>query len=248
MSRKKLILLILVGVAGTGASYAFSMWMQTTVYEVRTTSENVVVAHSADEAFVLVERRREYVFGQRTELALTRYTPLPQPTRRFGGELTVVHVRGDSRTRRVIEGTDAEGTSAVVDGIFFWHRVDGGRWWRWNGTAFVEVDPEERKTLQSKLKPGGDPANREGWEQVRQPLGQGAAEIRVPLETQAFTVRCGDDDLGRGAKHLAVVLHPDRGPDEVLLDLKTGRRPATEAEIREIKVMTAGGGGAPTAR
>ncbi len=202
------------------------------------------MAHSRDEAFVLVETRRGAVVGQRTELALTRLTRLPHATRRLSEGLTAVHVRGGSRTKRAISGMDIDGSWTVVDGTFYWHRADGTRWWRWEESTFVEVDPADRP----KLKPGGDSANREGWKEIRQPQGKGTVEMRIPLETQPFTVRCGDEDLGRGSDHLTVVLHPDQGQDEVLLDLKTGRRPATEAEIREIKVMTAGGAGGPTAR
>jgi len=244
MSRKKLALLILIGLAGTTASYLFSMWLQSTAYDISYTSGDVVVAHSGDEAFVLVETRRGAVIGQRSELALTRLTRLPHSTRRLSEWVTAVHVRGGSRTKRAISGMDVDGSWTVVDGTFYWRRADGTRWWRWEEDTFVEVDQAQWP----KLKPGGDSANRERWKEIRQPQGRGAAELRVPLETQPFTVRCGDEDLGRGLDRLTVVLHPDHGHDEVLLDLRTGRRPATEAEIREIKVMTAGGAGAPTAR
>jgi hypothetical protein len=228
MSRKQLALLVLIGLAGTTASYLFSAWMRETSYDISITSADVVVAHSGDEAFVLASQRRDAVIGQRTELALIRFTRIPHSSRCLSEEITVVHVRGSSRTRQVMSGMDINGSWVVVDGRFYWHRADGTHWWRWEESAFIEVDQAP------KLKPGGDSANREGWTEVRQPQGHGAAEVRIPLQTQPFTLRCD------GTNHLTVVLHPDQGQDEVLLDLKTGQQPATEAEIREIKVMTAG--------
>lgn len=234
MSRKQLALLVLIGIAGTTASYLFSAWMQETSYDISVTSGDVVVAHSGDEAFVLTAQRRDAVVGQRTELALTRFTRLPHSSQCLSEEITVVHVRGGSRTKRVMPGMDIHGSWVVVDGSFYWHRADGTHWWRWDESAFIEVDQAP------KLKLGGESANREGWTELRQPQGHGAAEIRIPLKAQPFTLRCGDEDLGRGKDRLIVVLHPDNGQDEILLDLKTGQRPATEAEIREIKVMTAG--------
>jgi hypothetical protein len=156
-------------------------------------------------------------------------------------EMDVTHLTGGSVQKYASPDLDIAGSGVVVDGILYWTLGgDHVSKWRWTGTSFVELGPDEVRTLRGKYGYSKDQLKREGWEEIRYTFHGENKVIPLVIEDQAYHVSCISEELGHGARHLLVTLHGDGGApvDEVLLDLSTAFRPARPDELEAIERAT----------
>ena len=236
MNRKLLIALILVSLTGTVLWTWFSLSWQKIDYRVCETAGELVVLHTKDEAWVVYDHGRGWVSGPRSEMAMANLVPRSRAPQYLGHELNVIHLLGEKKTKRTVAGL-GQGSPLIFEGALLWRLPgDPSRWWRWSESGFNEVEEDEALAIAGKIRSAEEQARREGWELIRTKYEAVSEKIPLPLATRPQRVEWTAESAPNGRRYLRVLLRSESGPEEVLLDQKATFRPATEAEIWQIKM------------
>jgi hypothetical protein len=228
--------LVVVGIIGFIVILCSVLWLISMVYLVHFSSQEIVVLHSRNEAYIFLGKRKAAISGTRKDLLFTEMARYPHESQELDRELIVVHLGKESKSTQVIAGMSIGGGPVVVEGILYWAR--GGekfRMWRWTGSSFDELNQDEAERVRGKYKYDSEQLKREGWEVTRQGFVPGTSkDIRFTLDSRPYRVTLTTTDLGKGDQRIVVTLNGGV-QDATLLDLTTTFRPANDLEREEIR-------------